>query len=513
MKKYALITVSDKTGVERLAVELEKLGYGILSTSGTARYLRGFCSAVTEVSDLTGFPEILDGRVKTLHPVIHAGILADRDNEAHLGTLREMKIQRIDLVAANLYPFEQTRLRPNATPEEIIENIDIGGPTLIRAAAKNHRGVIVLTDPADYEEVLGYLRDGLEVPETTRRHLAAKAFALVSAYDAGIADYLSEPDGAAANQLPPSVSIGCCLDSALRYGENPHQKAGFYRSAQTGWKVLHGKELSFNNLQDIDSSLRALRLFERPTAVITKHCNPCGIGSSESLQDAYAKAFAADTQSPFGGIVALNRPLDLATAERINQVFTEIIIAPGYESGVLDFLKKKKNRRLIEFDPVVALVAESPWELKNLLRGYLLQEWDLVDEHPAAWKVVSQRQPDQREAKALRFAWKVVSLLRSNAIAITGEDCVYGLGSGQTSRIDSTHLAIWKAHKFGHDISSAVCASDGFFPYRDSVDELHQNGIKAIIQPGGSKADEDVVRACDEYGMALVFTGFRHFRH
>jgi len=515
MKRYALISVSDKTGIDHLALELTHMGFTILSTSGTAKFLREVCPEVVEVSDLTGFPEILDGRVKTLHPVIQAGILANRDKEEHMAALEDLDIGCIDLVAVNLYPFEKTRRDPDSGFEKIIENIDIGGPTLIRAAAKNHSGVIILTDPADYEPVLASLDKTGEIPAGNRRELAWKAFQLVSAYDACIADYfqgLTEAEKPMPDP-PERYQINCRLDYRLRYGENPHQKAGFYRSHPAVWEVLHGKELSFNNLQDIDSSLRALRLFERPTVVITKHCNPCGIGSADALPEAYAKAFAADTQSPFGGIVAVNRGLDLETAQQINQVFTEIIIAPDFEEGVLDFLKKKKNRRLIRFEKDSLESTREPWELKNLFHGYLLQEWDLVGDQPAQWKVVSRRQPDPREVKAMQFGWKVVSLLRSNAIALTGKDRVLGLGSGQTSRIDAIHLAIWKARKFGHALAGAVCASDGFFPFVDSIEELHQNGIKAIIEPGGSKGDEEVIHACDEYDICLVFTGFRHFRH
>ncbi len=515
MKKYALITVFDKSRVELLAWELEKLGYTILSTSNTAKHLRKFCREVIEVSELTGFPEILDGRVKTLHPVIHAGILADRDNPEHTKTLQELKIDRIDIVVVNLYPFAQTRRRENSTHAEIIENIDIGGPSLIRAAAKNYSNVLVLTDPADYAEVIRSLQLNGNVSEAKRGELARKAFGLVSAYDAEIADFFSEKYSISETQgeMPKEFSLHCSLTAPLRYGENPHQKAGFYQNQPTGLQVLHGKELSFNNYLDIDSSFKALRLFDLPTVVITKHCNPCGIGSSPSLSEAYQKAFAADTASPYGGIVALNRELDAETASLINRVFTEIIIAPGYAEGVLESLQKKKDRRLIQYDPAILAKPESSFEIKNLMRGYLLQEWDLIDEDHLNWKAATKRQPTEHELKAMLFGWKVVSLLRSNAIALTGEDCVYGLGSGQTSRVDSTYLAIWKAGKYGHDLSNAICASDGFFPYRDSVDELHKNGVRAIIQPGGSKADPEVIQACDEYGMTMVITGIRHFRH
>jgi len=511
MTRHALISLSDKSGSEDLAKELAELGYQILSTSSTARHLREHGIEVREVSDLTGFPEILSGRVKTLHPRIHAGILADRSKQEHLQALREFDIEQIDVVVVNLYPFRQTLQRGDATPQEIIENIDIGGPALIRAAAKNHQGVLVLTDPEDYQPTLEQLRAG-EVSLEWRTFLARKAFRLVSAYDALIASYFA---GLAAETkgLPGTFSLHCRMDTRLRYGENPHQQGGFYLSAACPWQALHGKELSYNNHLDIDSTLRGLRLFRVPTVVITKHCNPCGIGSADRLAGAWDKAFAADTQSPYGGIVGVNQPLDLETARRINSIFTEIILAPEYQPGVLELLRKKKNRRLIRFSPEILSRPQSPWELKNLSHGWLLQEWDPLADDPKSWTVVTSRQPSEQELKALGFAWKVVSLLRSNAIAITGADRVYGLGGGQTSRIDSTWLALHKAAKFGHDLTGAVCASDGFFPFRDSVDELQRHNIMAVIQPGGSKADPEVIQACNELGMAMIFTGVRHFRH
>ncbi len=515
MKRYALISVSDKTGVETLARELETLGFTILSTSGTARYLKEFCSDIVSVSDVTGFPEILDGRVKTLHPCIHAGILADRSESSHLDALASLGIDRIDLVAVNLYPFRETRQKPGAQQKEIIENIDIGGPSLLRAAAKNHAGVIVLCDPEDYAPVLQQLRESKEVSMDSRVRLARKAFQHVAAYDGEIARYFLNLEQPAPDTAEPplQLEINATREAVLRYGENPHQHAAIYSNGQSGIDQLHGLELSFNNHLDIDSTLRSLRLFATPTVVITKHCNPCGIGCADRLTEAYQQAFSADTQSPFGGIVGLNRALDIQTAQLINQVFTEIIIAPDYEAGVLDFLRKKKNRRLIRYDASLMEQPQNPWELKHLLHGWLLQSGDQINEDPQTWQTVSKRCPSPAELKALSFSWKVASLLRSNAIALTGVDRVYGLGAGQTSRIDSLQLAVWKARKFGHDLNGAVCASDGFFPFRDSIDELNACGIKAIIQPGGSKGDEEVIAACDSYGMAMVFTGSRHFRH
>lgn len=515
MTKYALISVWDKTGIESLAMELEAMGYSILSTSNTARHLEKFCSSVVQVSQLTGFPEILDGRVKTLHPVIHAGILADRRNPAHETTLSEQGIDHIDVVVVNLYPFEAVRHKDGARKQEIIENIDIGGPSLIRAAAKNYANVAVLTDPADYPRTLEYLKQDGALPEDWSSHLAQKAFARVSTYDAGIADYF-EHLGSVTNpdkDVPANIDLNCKLHSPLRYGENPHQKAGFYINNSNGWQVVHGKELSFNNILDIDAALRAIRLFSEPTVAIIKHCNPCGIGSGASLAEAYTKAFATDTIAPFGGIVVVNRPLDLDTATLINRVFTEIIIAPGYISGVLELLRKKKDRRLISYPPAMLEKPVNPLEIKTLLWGYLAQEWDLVSEAIEPWRVVTQRQPSPQEFKAMLYGWKAVSLLKSNAIVLCREDRVLGFGIGQTSRIDSTSLAIWKASKYGHCLTGAICASDGFFPYRDSIDEVYQHGIKAVIQPGGSKGDEECIQACNELDISMVFTGFRHFKH
>ena len=515
MTKYALISVFDKSGIEAVAIELEKLGYTILSTSSTARHLKQFCKKVVEVSDLTGFPEILGGRVKTLHPVIHAGILADRSNPEHTKTMKEMEIDHIDIVIVNLYPFAKMLADPSSTREQVIENIDIGGPSLLRAAAKNYRHVAVLTHPHDYQPTLDYLYKDGEIPETWRLNLAFRAFAKVSHYDADVADFFEEAyaQGEIAPRIPAYIDLSCTLHYDLRYGENPHQRAGFYTDRRQGWDLIHGKVLSYNNLLDIDAALRAIRLYKEPTVIIFKHTNPCGLGSGYSLADAYRKAFSTDTISPYGGIVVVNRPLDLESAVLINKIFTEIIIAPAYEPGVLESLEKKKDRRLIRYDEEFIAKPANPYQLKALTWGYLVQDWDLCPEGIEDWKVVSKRQPSQEEFEAMIFGWKCVSYLNSNAIALTTKDKAIGLGFGQTSRVDSTTIAIMKATKFGHDLSSAVCASDGFFPFRDSIDELYQHGIKAVIQPGGSKGDEEVIRACNELDIAMVFTGVRHFKH
>lgn len=515
MKKYALFSLSEKTNVETLAMSLEKQGYTILSTSNTAKHLRQFCQEVVEISELTGFEEILDGRVKTLHPVIHAGILADRELPSHMQTLADKGIGHIDVVVVNLYPFAQTRANNRGDHGLIIENIDVGGPAMIRAAAKNYRHVLVLTDPVDYPPTLEMLESASGVSEAWRLYLAHKAFELCSQYDHQIMDYLSEHhlDTAPSTEMPPNLDVSYTLSSNLRYGENPHQNAGFYINRKEGWKSLHGKELSLNNIMDIDSSLRAIRLFEEPTVVITKHTAPCGIGSASKLADAYRKAFAADNISPFGGIVAVNRPLDLETAVCINSIFTEIIIAPDYEPGVLEVLIKKKNRRLIQYDLQLLKKPAHIYEMKTMWWGLLAQEWDEVLMDVSTWKVVSREKPSSEQYEAMIWGWKVVSQLRSNAIALTTKDQTLGLGMGQTSRVDAAAIAIWKAEKFAHDLGKAVCASDGFFPYRDSVDRLYQAGVRAIVQPGGSKADDEIIQACNELDMAMVFTGKRHFKH
>lgn len=515
MKKYALISVSDKSGIDKLAVELEALGYTILSTSNTALHLKKFCKNVVEISDYTGFPEILDGRVKTLHPFVHGGILADRQKDAHMNCLNEHGIGQIDVVVVNLYPFAEVKAKEGSTHEEIIENIDIGGPTLIRAAAKNYRNVTILTDEKDYEPTLEHLKQGSEIPECWSLYLAQKAFAKVSYYDDMIAGYLEAERSETAKEkdVPEFIDLTAKLDLQLRYGENPHQKAGFYTNRQDGWICSHGKELSFNNIMDINAALKAIRLFEEPSVIIFKHCNPCGVGSGDTLAEAYKRAFATDTVAPFGGIVVVNRSLDLETAVMINRIFTEIIIAPAYDEGVFEVLTKKKNRRLITFDPETLIKPSNPIEIKTMLWGYLAQQWDSVNEDINDWRVVTNRKPTKEEFEAMLFGWKTVSLLNSNAIALCYPQQAIGLGIGQTSRIDSVSISIWKARKFKHDLNLAVCASDGFFPYRDSIDELYQAGVKAVIQPGGSKGDEECIKACNELDMAMIFTGFRHFRH
>ncbi|MFO7660123.1 MAG: bifunctional phosphoribosylaminoimidazolecarboxamide formyltransferase/IMP cyclohydrolase [Candidatus Cloacimonadaceae bacterium] len=520
MKKYALISVSDKTGIDNLAKELISIGFEIISTGGTAKFLTDKGLHIIQITDWTGFPEILDGRVKTLHPKVHGGILADRDIEEHHNVLQEHEIKPIEMVVVNLYPFEKTAANPASTEEEIIENIDIGGPTLIRSAAKNFKHVIILTEKQEYAAVITQLKETGTTSLNLRKKLAHKAFAQVECYDRAISTYFSKslkakevPSDDEAEPILHELNIQAPLVQSMRYGENPHQQAGYFSNTTRGWTTLHGKPLSYNNLLDLDAALKAIMLFEQPTAMIFKHTNPCGIGSGTNLTDAYQKAFETDPLSPFGGIIIVNRALDLATVTKINEIFSEIIIAPAYETDALETLKKRKDRRLVSFDPALLKSERSEYEVRSIISGYLLQGWDDAIASEQDWQIVTERKPNPDEMDALRFAWRAVSILKSNAIALCAKDRTLGLGTGQASRIDSTEIAINKALHFGHNLTQAVCASDGFFPFRDSVELLSKHGIKAVIQPGGSKGDADVIAACDELGISMVMTGLRHFRH
>lgn len=524
MSKYALISVSNKTAVEFLAANLITLGYEIISTGGTASYLEQNGVKTIQISDWTGFPEIMDGRIKTLHPKVHGGILALRNDPEHLKIMTEQGIKPIDIVVVNLYPFRQTMQSPQSTHAEIIENIDIGGPSMLRSAAKNYAFVTVLTDPVDYFPTLAQIKTKGNTEESFRQHLAAKTFAHCAEYDVLISSYFKKMDKyvdlAATNQDDPEQSpsqepllLGAPKIQNLRYGENPHQSGGFFSNDHAGLLVMHGKPLSFNNLLDVDAAIKGIKLYSKPTVMIFKHTNPCGIGSDNDITLAYDKALKTDTLSPFGGIVITNDIVTMELAEKINDVFTEIIIATGFIFGASSFLEKKKDRRLLSYD-LQALQQHRPeQEVKSIIAGYLAQGWDDTIESEIGWKVVTKLQPTPEQYEALRFAWRAVSLLKSNAIALTTTDRTIGLGTGQTSRVDSTEIAIWKAEKFGHDISRSVCASDGFFPFRDSIDLLAKYGIKAVIQPGGSKGDTEVIAACDEHRMCMIHTGSRHFRH
>lgn len=518
MNKSALISVSDKSKVDELAQALVAAGYDIISTGGTAKYLTDKGIPIIQMNDWTGFPEIMNGRVKTLHPKVHGGILADRENKNHLEVMISQEIKPIDVVIVNLYPFEETLSDPTSTEEEIIENIDIGGPTLIRSAAKNFKYVAVLTEKDDYQLFINQIKETGKTTIELRKHLAARAFAHVAHYDEVIRNYFDRsaaPQEFQSDDKPilEQIEIKAPIVQSMRYGENPHQQAGYFSNSTGGWTQLHGKPLSYNNMLDLDAALRTIMLFEQTTAIICKHTNPCGIGSGETLYEAYEKAFQTDPLSPFGGIIIVNRVLDIQSVAKINEIFTEIIIAPDFNPDALELLKKRKDRRLVQYD-ISRLISQKPrFEIKTVLSGYLVQDWDTAITSEENWKIVTVQQPTPDQMEALRFAWRTVSILKSNAIALTTKDKTVGLGIGQTSRIDSTEIAIGKALHFGHALTEAVCASDGFFPFRDSIEMLNKHEIRAVIQPGGSKGDDEVIAACNEYGICMIFTGMRHFKH
>jgi phosphoribosylaminoimidazolecarboxamide formyltransferase/IMP cyclohydrolase len=496
------------------------MGVALLASGGTAKALRDAGLAVQEISDYTGSPEMLDGRVKTLHPKIHGGLLGLRDNPDHVSAMAAHGIEPIDLVAVNLYPFEETVSRAGASFEEAIENIDIGGPSLIRSASKNHRSVAVVVDPADYSRLLDEMRRGDgEVGESTRRELAAKAFAHTARYDGLIARYLGGAGGRRESgaALPDSFTVSLRKAMDLRYGENPHQRAALYGDFLERLEPLHGKELSFNNVVDANAALEIIAEFEAPTVAILKHTNPCGVGSGATLYDAWGKAFETDSQSPFGGIIIVNRNLDLAAARVMDEIFTELIIAPGFEPGVLEFLFKKKNRRILRLtgrtDAGEAGAGIAGLDWKRVAGGVLLQDRDAAREVRAGWKVVSKRAPSAEEGEAMLFAWRVAKHVKSNAIVYARADRTLGIGAGQMSRIDSSEIAASKAAKAGLSLRGSAAASDAFFPFRDSVDTMAKAGAACVIHPGGSVRDDEVIASADEHGMAMVFTGRRHFRH
>lgn len=510
----ALISVSDKTGVVEFARALAARGVEIISTGGTMQALRQAGLPVTYVSDVTGFPECLDGRVKTLHPRIHGGILAVRDNPDHVAQMEQQGIKAIDIVAVNLYPFRETIRRLDVTLPEAIENIDIGGPALIRAAAKNFRFVTVVTDPAEYGVVLKELAQPGGVSYATRLRLARRAFAHTAAYDACIAAYLAGQLGE--GKFPQELQLVYDKIADLRYGENPHQQAAFYRERYGGRtpgvataRQLHGKELSYNNIVDLEAAYGLAAEFSQPAAVIIKHTNPCGAAVGETLVEAYEKAYAADPVSAFGGIIGLNREVDEATAQAVAKLFVEAVIAPGYAPAALAVLTKKKNIRLLATDaPFDA--AGAGQDFKRVSGGLLVQDTDVFDVQRGEMKVVTKREPTPEEWRELAFAWKVVKHVKSNAIVITAGGQTLGVGAGQMNRVGSAQIALKQA---GDKARGAVLASDAFFPFRDTIDTAARAGITAVIQPGGSIRDEESIAAADEAGMAMVFTGVRHFRH
>ena len=518
--RRALVSVSDKSGLIDLAAALHDLNIEIVSSGGTARALREQGIPVIDVAEVTGFQEMLDGRVKTLHPAIYAGILAKRGDPAHERQLREHGMKLIDLVAINLYPFEATIARTEASLEEAIEQIDIGGPSLIRAAAKNFEGVAVLVDPGDYSTVIGELRhNGGRLSRHRRLQLARKAFAHVARYDMVIAAYLERQDREGREAvLPDHLDLRLFKVQDLRYGENPHQQAALYHDAEAAApslataKQLQGKALSFNNLLDLDSALALAKEFEQPVAVIIKHTNPCGVAVDRLLVEAYRRARDADRDSAFGGVLGVNRPVDVETAREVSASFAEAIVAPGYEEAALGILKEKKSLRLLLLEP---WPAPSPpdvaiRELRPIAGGVLAQECDSLDLNPDGLVVATRRPPTETEMQALRFAWKVAKHVKSNAIVLANEWATVGIGAGQMSRVDACRLAVMKA---ASPTRGTVLASDGFFPFRDGVDVAAAAGVTAIIQPGGSIRDPEVIQAADEAGIAMVFTGVRHFRH
>jgi phosphoribosylaminoimidazolecarboxamide formyltransferase / IMP cyclohydrolase len=508
--RRALISVSDKSGLLDFARTLRTLGVEILSTGGTAASLREAGIEVTNVSSVTGFPEIMDGRVKTLHPKIHGALLGVTDNPDHVRQMDEHGIVPIDMVVVNLYPFRETVAKPGVTLASAVENIDIGGPSMLRSAAKNFRCKAVIVDPARYEEVVKEMGEsGGSVSEATCAALAREVFHHTSSYDAAIAAYLDAQ--ASQDALPARLVIDAPREQALRYGENPHQRAALYGSFSTLFRPLHGKELSFNNIMDLSAASQVVAEFDEPAVAIIKHMNPCGVGQDAALAGAYAKALATDTTSAFGGIVAVNRRLDLETARRINEVFTEVIVAPDFPADVLELLRKKKDRRLVQLTGSVREAAR--FDIRTVPGGFLVQDPDVPGGGSASFRVVTRRAPTPAEETALRFAWRIAKHVKSNAIVYTGADRTLGVGAGQMSRIDSSRIAVQKAAAAGLDLRGSVVASDAFFPFPDGLLEAVKAGSTAVIQPGGSVRDADVIAAADEHGIAMVFTGVRHFRH
>ncbi len=514
--KQALISVSDKSGVVELARGLQQLGIDILSTGGTARLLSEAGVRVTEIADYTGFPEMLDGRVKTLHPKVHGGILARRDLDEHMRAIAQASIPTIDVVVVNLYPFVQTIARPGCTLEEAIENIDIGGPTMVRAAAKNWEHVAIVTDPGDYPALLAELTAG-EVSRATRFALARKAFSHTAAYDGAISNYLTSRDADGSTAVfPARLNLNVEKVQDLRYGENPHQQAAFYRDlketpgALAGYAQLQGKELSFNNLADGDAAWECVKTLDVPACVIVKHANPCGAAIGPSPAEAYRRAFATDPTSAFGGIIAFNCEVDEETATAVTQQFLEVLIAPRISGPARAVLAAKQNVRVLE---VAVEPGSHALDIKRIGGGMLVQTPDTFNVQPDALRVVTRAQPSTQQMQDLLFAWRVAKFVKSNAIVFCSGGATLGVGAGQMSRIDSARIASIKAQNAGLTLTGSVVASDAFFPFRDGLDVVVNAGARAVIQPGGSVRDDEVVAAADEHGIAMVFTGTRHFRH
>jgi phosphoribosylaminoimidazolecarboxamide formyltransferase / IMP cyclohydrolase len=512
----ALISVSDKTGLVEFARELAALGVEILSTGGTAKALRDAGLKVMDVSDYTGFPEMMDGRVKTLHPKVHGGLLFLRGNPAHEAAAAQHGIKPIDLVVVNLYPFEKTVAKPGVALHEAIENIDIGGPSMLRSAAKNHASVTVVVDPADYPVVLeGIRKHGGDTCPNLRRKLAIKVYQTTAAYDAAISSYLHKVRCEETNEFawPDRCTITGAKAQELRYGENPHQRAALFGPFRDSFEQLHGKELSYNNILDISAASGLIAEFaaDAPTCAILKHTNPCGVGQGAGLREAWDRAFETDKQAPFGGIIVVNRALDLGIAEAISEIFSEVIIAPEFAADALALLQKKKNLRLIRMKQNPASVPGV--DFRSVAGGFLVQDRDTKSVAAADLKVVTKRAPSEAELKAMLFGWRVVKHVKSNAIVYAGAGRTLGIGAGQMSRVDSSRIAVWKAGEAKLSLKGSVVASDAFFPFPDGLIAAAEAGATAAIQPGGSVRDADVIKAADERGVAMVFTGFRHFRH
>ena len=501
----ALLSVSDKTGIVEFARGLVAHGVEIISTGGTAAALQRAGIPTVEISAFAGSPEILDGRVKTLHPKVHGGLLYLRENPEHVATAAEHDIRPIDLVCVNLYPFEATIAKEGVTLAEAIENIDIGGPSMIRSASKNHQSVTVVTDPADYPAVLEALdEEGGATTLKLREQLAVKAFATTSAYDRAIADYLGrEQDGGV-------YSLTFPLEQRLRYGENPHQKAELYGNFSDYFEKLQGKELSYNNILDITAATNLIAEFAKPTVAILKHTNPCGVATDPDLKAAWDKAFATDKQAPFGGIIIANRPVDAALARAISEIFSEVIIAPDFDAEARAVLQKKKNLRLMR---LLRTPVGDGRDVRSVLGGLLVQDSDTAEIEELEHKVVSARPPTKAELEAMEFGWKVVKHVKSNAIVYAAADRTLGIGAGQMSRVDSSRIAVWKAKEAGLSLKGSAVCSDAFFPFPDGLIAAAEAGATAAIQPGGSVRDEEVIKAADEHKVAMVFTGIRHFRH
>ena len=509
--KRALISVSDKRGVVDFAKALHELGYDIISTGGTRKALEAAGVPVMSISEITHFPEIMDGRVKTLHPAVHGALLGVRSNPDHMKQLEDLGIESIDLVAVNLYPFKETVQKPESTHADIIENIDIGGPSMLRSASKNYQSIPVICSPDDYDTVLEEIKDLGETTLETRERLAARAFRHTARYDAMIADYLTKRSG---EKFPESMTITFDKVQDLRYGENPHQSAAFYKGMQPAYsmanaKQLHGKELSYNNIQDANAALEVLKdLAGQPAAVGLKHMNPCGVGVGKTINEAWDKAYDADPVSIFGGIVALNENVDTELAEKLSKIFLEIIIAPSFDEDALEILTRKKNIRLMTLD--TDLEPNNALKYTNVMDGLLVQEMDRLGISEADLKVVTDRAPTPEEIEQLLFGWNIVKHVKSNAIVLVKDDQTIGVGAGQMNRVGAAKIAIEQA---GDKAKGSVMASDAFFPMPDTVEEAAKAGITAIIQPGGSIKDQLSIDECNKNGIAMVFTGARHFKH